>query len=217
MGLIQVALAGAVAATTTTTVALYGALAGAIETATGAAATGVDGADTGGIGLEGTEDFSAAGDAAGRTTGGAGVVAAVVAGAGAARALGDERKDNSALPASAATTVGPTVLALADAEEDAGAGAGTDEGVAGLPSIDINMAVLLALGAPTTPSAAASVLAGLAFLRVLFFFSCCCCTSIARVSIDAIEGAAGVVVAVVVAVAVEGGAKGGGDRTAWAV
>jgi hypothetical protein len=189
-----------------------------METETGATAiaTGVDGADTEGIGLDGMADFSAAIDAAGTTTKGA--VAAAVAVAD----LGDDRKVNNALPVSAATTVGPTALAdaVADAEAGVEAGAGADEGGAVLPSIDINMAVLLALGAATTPSAAASDLAGLAFLGVLFFFSCCCCccTSEARIRIDAIEGPAGdAVVVVVVVVVVEDGAKGGGDRTAWAV
>lgn len=151
-----------------------------METETGADTTGVDGADTGGIGLDGMADFSAAIDAAGTTT------------KGAVAAFGDDRKDNNALPASAATTVGPTEVADVEADADAviDAGAGTDEGGAVLPSIDINMAVLLALGAPTTPSAAASGLAGLAFFGVLFFFSCCCCTSEARVRRDVIEGPA---------------------------
>jgi hypothetical protein len=188
-------------------VALYGAVAGAIETETGAAAIGVDGADTEGVGLEGVVDFAAAVDASGTTT--KGEVAA-----GAAAALGDDRKDKRALPASAAVLADAVAGADAGADADAGAGAdrGTDAGVAELPSTDINMAVLLALGAATTPSAAASVLAGLAFLGVLFFF--CCCTSAARVRIDAIEGPAGDGVAVA---AVEDGAKGGGGRTAWTV
>ena len=187
------------------------------ETETGATATGVDGADTGGIGLDGTAHFSAAVDAAGTTTKGAVADAAVVAVA--VVAFGDDRKDNRALPASAATTVGPAEVAdvEADAEADVEAGVGTDEGGAVLPSIDINMAVLLALGAATTPSAVASVLAGLAFLGVLFFFSCCCCTSAARVRRDVIEGPADDGVVVVVVVVVEDGATVGGDRTAWAV
>jgi hypothetical protein len=210
MGLKRVATT----ATTVTPVALYGAVAGAMETETGAIATGVDVADIGGIGLDGTVDFSASNEAAGTTTKGAVAAVAVAV----AVALGDDRKDNNALPASAATTVGPAELAnaVADTDAETDAGAGTDEGGAVLPSIDINMAVLLALGAATTPSAAASDLAGLAFLGVLFFFSCCCCTSAARVRIDAIEGPADDGVVVVVAV-VEDGAKGGGDETAWAV
>ena len=166
MGLIRVAAAARVAATAALYVEVVWAIASAVA--------GADWAESVEIGFEEVANFSAAVDAARAGTTTKGVVEAEAA-------LGDaDRKDNKALPASADTMEGPIV------DVDTGAVTGVVD--VGLLSIDINMAVLLALGAATaTAPSEVSVFTGLPFLGFLFFFSFC--TSTARLRMDAIEGA----------------------------